>query len=187
MGGMLALHIDEKKMQQGQADSIRDQLEALHAEGFAWALSCCRRDRAEAQDVMQTAYVKVLSGEARFGERSTLRTWWFGVIRRTASERRRRTRLGERIVEALRLSGWKRPQVATPEDDFAAAESHQALRRALSQLAPRQREVLLLVFAHEMTVAQAGEVLGISAGSARQHYDRGKARLRAQLSEESRP
>ncbi|MFN7967035.1 MAG: sigma-70 family RNA polymerase sigma factor [Acidobacteriota bacterium] len=174
-------------MQECQAEAIRERLEALHAESFAWALNCCRRDRMEAEDVLQTAYVKVLGGQARFGERSALRTWWFGVIRRTAAERRRRTRLGARILEALHLTGWKRSPVVTPEDQFAADETHRALHRALSQLATRQRELLLLVFAHEMTVEDAGEVMGISAGTARRHYDRGKARLRGLLAPTVKP
>jgi RNA polymerase sigma-70 factor (ECF subfamily) len=41
--------------------------------------------------------------------------------------------------------------------------------------------VLHLVFAEGMTVEGAAAVMGIGAGSARVHYDRGKKRLRALL------
>jgi len=43
------------------------EVEALHPDAFAWALACCGRDRSLAEEVLQMAYVKVLSGEARFG------------------------------------------------------------------------------------------------------------------------
>jgi RNA polymerase sigma-70 factor (ECF subfamily) len=40
------------------------------------------------------------------------------------------------------------------------------------------------VFYQEMSIAAAAEVLGVSLGTARTHYERGKARLRLLLPEE---
>src|SRR5688572_19986646 len=77
------------------ARSPREQpLEQYHADAFAWAVSCCRGDHVEAEDVLQTSYLKVLDGRAAFRGHSSYKTWLFGVIRRTASEHRRRRLLG---------------------------------------------------------------------------------------------
>ena len=66
------------------------KLEELHAAAFGWALSCCGWDRSAAEDVLQATYLKLLDGRARFDERSSFRTFVFGVIARTAREARRR-------------------------------------------------------------------------------------------------
>jgi RNA polymerase sigma-70 factor (ECF subfamily) len=60
-----------------------------HPSCFGWALLCCRGRREDAEDVLQASYVKVLDGKAVFNGSSSARTFLFGVIRRTASERRR--------------------------------------------------------------------------------------------------
>src|SRR5439155_1510621 len=75
-------------------DDLAAQLEQLHAAAFGWALSCCGWDRSVAEDALQSSYLKILDGRARFAGRSSFRTWVFGVIRRTAQEAQRRALLG---------------------------------------------------------------------------------------------
>jgi RNA polymerase sigma-70 factor (ECF subfamily) len=41
-----------------------------------------------------------------------------------------------------------------------------------------QQEVILMVFYHQMTIEQSAEVLQISLGTARTHYERGKKNLK---------
>jgi len=163
------------------------QIEELHPASFGWALQCCAWDRQEAEDVLQTTYVKILDGRARFDGRSSLKTWLFAVIRRTAAERRR-----SRWARSLLSLHWRDghpdpPPVATPEALAGDLETARALRVALSLLPARQREVLHLVFYQDLTVEEAAQILGVSVGSARTHYHRGKAGLRQRLGEEARP
>ena len=174
-------NIDDRAMDRAE---LEQQLQANHAACFAWALACCDRDRDDAEDVLQTVYVKVLDGKARFEGRAAFRTWLFAVIRRTAAAHRR-----TRWLRRLRFV-----QDDTDHADGHESAEHQLVRservaaliRALVRLAQRQREVLELVFYHDMTIEQAGQTLGISIGSARVHYQRGKKRLYALLGERER-
>ena len=166
---------------------IEAELAAHHAGAFGWALSCCRWDREEALDVLQTAYLQVLDGRARFAGRSSFRTWLFGVIRRTAAGERRRAAL--RRLVPLQLLAGDEPSDGARGADAALIESD-ATRRltdALARLPARQREVLHLVFYQDHTIKEAAEVIGVSLGTARTHYERGKAALRRELLEELAP
>lgn len=158
-------------------------LEDLHAESFGWALACCGRDHDDAEEVLQIAYLKVLAGRAVFDGRSSFKTWLFAVIRRTALERFRWKRTRERVMSVFRVAEYE--DVAA---DVRLERSEMAMRllRALSSLATRQREVLELVFYHDLTIEDAARTLGISLGTARVHYERGKKRLLKQLTEEER-
>lgn len=155
------------------------ELERLHEQCFSWALTCARGRRDEAEDVLQMTYLAIVEGDARFGGQSSLRTWLFAVIRNVAGSRWRRTR---RSLETLaRIAAF-----APHSDPFAKpdmpAENARVLN-ALRALPKRQREVLELVFYRDLSIAEAAQVLRVSLGTARMHYERGKAALRERLAD----
>ena len=161
-----------------------NELERLHQDSFRWALACCSGDREEAREVLQTVYVSVLGGQARFDGNASLKTWLFSVIRRTTLGRRRSL-----IARRALLGRWARnepkpPASADPQIGIEAAEKRARLREAMASLSERQRHVLDLVFYHDLTIEDAAGVMGIGVGSARTHYDRGKRALLQHLTAE---
>jgi RNA polymerase sigma factor (sigma-70 family) len=167
--------------------NVHQELETLHRASFGWALACCRDGRQEAEDVLHAAYVKVLEGRAKFDGRSSFRTWLFGVIRRTALESRRRRWLRGLLLEDSRDVDAGEP--ATPGADELAelSEENRRLALAIQHLSERQRQVLHLVYYQDLTVEEAAQMLGISPGSARTHFARGKERLRTLLQSPEAP
>lgn len=168
-------------MRRNGRSGIQQELEAFHPSSYGWALACCGWNRQEAEEVLQTSYLKAIDGRARFNGHSSTRTWFFAVVKRTAAEQRR-----YRAVRSLALGRWLRSSpepapVPSPERLSREAEEHHRLREMLAHLSPRQRETLHLVFYQELTIEEAAHVLGISVGSARTHYERGKAQLRKML------
>ncbi|MFM2289285.1 MAG: hypothetical protein RL684_2428 [Pseudomonadota bacterium] len=155
----------------------------VHAQCHAWALNCCRGRREEALEVLQTAYVHVLEGRARFDGRSSLRTWMFAVVRNLARSRWRRQLLGRRIELPQDGAAWEAVADPAPahSENAESAATHGRLLAAFEALPARQREVLALVFAHEHSIEQAAAVLGLAVGTARTHYERGKQSLRQRM------
>jgi len=168
-----------------EQSELERELEQLHPESWGWALACCRREREMAEEVLQSAYLTILSGRAKFNGGSSLKTWVFGVIRWTArTERRRRLLWIKRNADSSAVTNVTDPARGV---DSAVEESdrRRSLIAALAGLSRRQREVLQLVFYHDMTIEEAAVVMKVSLGSARTHYDRGKKALAQELALES--
>jgi RNA polymerase sigma-70 factor (ECF subfamily) len=164
-----------------EISELRSQLEQLHAASFGWALSCCRQNHAEAEEVLQTVYLKILQGKARYDGHSKLQTWLFAVIRNTAISERRKAVL--RSVGSV--TPVQRKSTVAPEIELERSDMQRRFQEALQRLPARQRETLHLVFYQELSLSEAAQVMSISVGSARQHYERGKKRLRELLDREA--
>ena len=162
-------------------DAIREQLETLHAESFAWALTCCAFDPAEAEDVLQMSYLKILDNRASYGGHSAFKTWLFGVIRFTAREQRRWAWLRSWRQTTLDAAAQRPSMEMRPDQAAARSKAIARVQTACERLPARQREVIMLVFHHELALDEAAGVMGVSPGSARKHYQRGKEQLRALL------
>ena len=160
---------------------LRAELERHHRESYGWALGCCSRNPAEAESVLSSVYLKVLEGKARYDGRSSFRTWLFAVIRKTAADERRRNVLQWLRLNRLERSGAADRSVENFDKSIYRSEIRLAFRRALAQTPKRQREVLQLVFYHDLSLAEAAQVMNVSLGSARTHYERGKKQLRRQM------
>ena len=166
-----------------ESDELKVVLEQHHPSSFGWAMACCRRDPSEAEEVLQIVYLKVLQGKARFNGTASFKTWLFAVIRKTASDQRRRSLL--RALTTLRVAQQRATDLSEhPEESTYRSELQSMFLSALARLPRRQREVLELVFYHDLNIQEAAAVMSVSLGSARTHYERGKKRLR-QLFEES--
>lgn len=163
------------------SQDLREQLAAEHVQAWRWALVCADRRYELAQDALQNSYLAILDGSARFAGDSSFRTFLFAVIRRQIQRLQRRSWLDQLWPQRVHA------QVAATAPDGASGEhlehSLDAARlwHALRALPARQREVLALVFGHDMPIAQAAVVLDLRLGTARTHYARGKAALRASL------
>ena len=162
-------------------EEIRLRLMELHTDSYVWALRCSDQDRLAAEEILQSVYVKILEGRAVFGGKSSFKTWLFSVIRFTAldfrrDQMRRLTRQNNYLDQLERYAG----------DYHEPDQRIDRLRKKVAELPARQQEVMELLLGHDMTLAEIAGVLNITVGSVRQHYDRGKKKIRELLSKPTR-
>ncbi|MEP0713155.1 RNA polymerase sigma factor [Algoriphagus sp.] len=150
-------------MNHTQLDHI---LKAHHRDAYLWARQCCSFQDEMAKDVLQQAYLKILEGQAKLKDASKAKTWLFSIIRYTAIDEIRKA------GKVVSLTDAYDPMDVIEEIDATDYEG------IIKHLPAMQREVILMVFYHQMTIAQSAEILQIRLGTARTHYDRGKKKLK---------
>jgi RNA polymerase sigma factor (sigma-70 family) len=155
----------------------RSALGAIHEQVFGWALSRCNYEHAVAEDLVQQAYVELLTGRAKFEGRSTLKTFVFSVVQNLSRSRFRRVASRIRLVREVRRNQTDEPVGAPMVDENAA------LWAAVQGLPRRQRDIIELVFCRDMTIEDASRVMGVTTGTGRVHYDRAKKALRINLAD----
>ncbi|GAA4808917.1 sigma-70 family RNA polymerase sigma factor [Streptomyces ziwulingensis] len=129
---------------------------------FALLLRLCDGDRQRAEDLAQETLVRAWQHpEAlRAGGFDSVRPWLLTVARRLAidARRARQARPAEVGDAVLRNA----PACADHAERAAAALD---VREAVKTLTPHHRDVLVLVYFHGASVAEAAAALGIPAGT----------------------
>jgi RNA polymerase sigma-70 factor (ECF subfamily) len=101
--------------------------------------------------------------------------WLFTIGRHVLANHRRSSRRSEELVRRLR----EELAIATVP---AGEGSTPMVDEAMEALAPEQRELVRLVHWEGFGVAEAGQILGVGASTARSRYATARERLRRSLS-----
>ncbi|HEY8372471.1 MAG TPA: SigE family RNA polymerase sigma factor [Pseudonocardiaceae bacterium] len=130
-------------------------------------------DWHRAEDVLQTALIKLY------------RSW--SRIRDTTAEAYARQVVVRTLIDESRRFRWRRERTTdtVPETVAPAVEVEDGLdvRRALEQLPPRQRAVVVLRYWDDLSIEETARVLGCAPGTVKSQAAKGLAALRRLLAE----
>jgi RNA polymerase sigma-70 factor, ECF subfamily len=138
------------------------------------------RSRAEAEDVVQDVFVRVLEHRRSLVTVRDMRVWLVRIAWNLAIDRRRR-RQPEQMDELFARSLVARSVAADKALD--EAQRMTAVLRELERLPKAERHVLVLSAIDELGTAEMAEVLGRSESAVRALLFRARARLRERLEE----
>jgi RNA polymerase sigma-70 factor (sigma-E family) len=168
-------------------DEAVDLLFRAHYRDFLRLAFCLLGQRAAAEDAVQDAFVSAYDHWAKLRDPDAA----VAYVRSAVINRcRSRVRDGFRESNGLRMLLADRTQVEpgavpdeSPEDVAVARSEHSRLSRAVRRLPRRQREVVVCRYYLELSVAETAQVLGIAAGSVKQHAHRGVETLTKNVGE----
>ena len=135
------------------------------------------RNRQEAEDVTQEAFLKAYRELAAYDLSRSFRSWLYAIATNTG-------------LNALRKQRRRR-ETPFEEAEYAETGPNPVARNALkeeiaailAELTPRDALLLQLHYAEGMSIREAGDVVGLSEGTAKTALCRARKRMREMLTE----
>lgn len=163
----------------GSAEAF-GQLYARHRDGLWRFLLAWSGDAHLAEDVLQDAFVAVMTRGPMAAEAFHFRAYLYRAAMNRARDvfrRRGYETLADSDDGVQQLAAAGRQEVAFTE----RVEARDALARALDRLSPEQRAALSLHYFADLPVQQVADVLGVPVGTVKTRLARSYPRLLAEL------
>jgi RNA polymerase sigma-70 factor (ECF subfamily) len=143
-------------------DRYRDRVHAI-------ALHYLKGDGDAAQDAVQEVFVRFFRGAGAFRAEARLSTYLYRAVANACVDELRRRR---RFVFVGDLPEPMHPAVETAPDG-----ADPALQRAVHDLSPKLRMVVLMRYYDDLSYDEIGDALGVSAGTVASRLSRAHAAL----------
>jgi RNA polymerase sigma-70 factor (ECF subfamily) len=165
-----------QRIAKGDASAVQECMETYG--NLVWSLA--RRyseSAADAEDATQEIFLDIWKSAGRFDPERGKETTFIATIAR------------RRLIDRVRAAG-RRPETEEYDDDAAteyavpaedaapAAADVATAQRALAQLKPEQREILMLGIVEGLTHSEIATRIGKPLGTVKTHMRRGLVRLR---------
>lgn len=160
----------------------RHQQKAYHiAFGFA-------RDREEAKDLSQEAFLKAFSYLKNFDGRSSFYTWFYRIVVNVCLDYKRRTKRGpagefDESVENQIEPSHTPSQPLAPEQHVLAGQMSREVAAALEKLPAKQRMAFILKNNQGLSIREIAETMETAEGTVKVHLHRAVTALRQSLAQ----
>ena len=134
-------------------------------------------DRDDADEALQSAFVRAYRGLAAFRDRDRFGSWLFQIlVNECRTLAARRARRGQRFVRDDGIA-----PIASTDHPESAAATLAEIQHALDQLEAEQREAFLLKHVEELSYDEMADLTGAGVSALKMRVKRACARLRELL------
>jgi len=170
----------------GDAAAFEELVNRYEAKIFRLTMNITR-NREDAEDAMQDAFLKAYAHLKNFHEDSRFYTWLVRIAANEALMRLRKRRPnqfsldepieGDDALMPQQLEDWG----PSPEQRFAQTEMHEILSNVIDTLEPDFRVVFVLRDIEELSTEETAKTLGISIPAVKSRLLRARLKLRQKL------
>jgi RNA polymerase sigma-70 factor (ECF subfamily) len=153
------------RCQSGEPGAFEDLIATMEKPLLYFAMSLTGNEDT-ALDVLQDAWFKVFRGIHKLNDPGALRSWLYSITHGIAVDRIRRNYSREQ-AEKIQLEDFQEAEEPSFADEDAAA-----IHQALSELGLKHREVPVLHFLEDLSIAEIAAIVKCSEGTvkSRIHY-----------------
>jgi RNA polymerase sigma-70 factor (ECF subfamily) len=178
-----------KEFLKGNEDSLRE-LFGRHLSSVYSFISHLSSRQADADDVVQEAFVKVWKNLKRYDPSKPFRTWLFTIAKNTLLDHVKKQKQFVFSLDDKDSDGqpWNEPldEKPLPDEVLSNDESEKKIFELVDELVPAQKAVILLHVTEGMTFKEIGEILDTPMETVKTRYRRGVRILYEKLSGQGR-
>ena len=167
------------RARRGDADAFEQLVVAYRDQVFRLALRMCGSE-TDADEVAQEAFLSAWKALPNFRGESQFSTWLYQLTTHAAIDLMRREKRQIAADDITEVSAAD--PAPSPQQQAEQSEQREIVRDAILQLAPEQREVVVLRFMEELSYEEIGAVLKLPSGTVKSRLNRAKAQLKEILS-----
>lgn len=176
------------ELKSGEPESMERALVLVQQTAFSFSMKVCGH-REDAEDTAQETLLRTVRELPHFDSPEALAVWLYKVARSRCLMSRRRSKfapkqdlsLDELFPDRSELEALTASSEGGPEQQLLRAESREELQRAVLQLPPDYRMVLVLHDMEELSTQEVANITGLREGTVRVRLHRARVFLRNQL------
>ncbi len=175
-------------LQRNSPEAIEEAISLLQNTVYSFSMKVCGHQE-DAEDTMQEVLFRSLPHLARIKEPRALAVWLYTVTRNRCWRMRRKgantptqmIALDELMPNEAELGRLLADAAQGPEDDAVQAEQANLLHKAVLQIPPPLRMVLVLHDMEELDTDQVAAILGLKSGTVRVRLHRARLLVRKEM------
>src|SRR5512133_2462484 len=169
--------------QAGDPKALEEIIQRHQRRVYRFGLKMCR-DPEDAKDVLQETLIAATRTLRDFRGASSISTWLYTIARSFCIKHRRRSKFAPEQEESLeaREPGLEARQVVDPnrtaDDELAGRQVEGALEKAIGDLDPMYREVLVLRDVEGLSAPEVAEIMGLTVEAVKSRLHRARLAIR---------
>ena len=173
--------------QKGQGEAFEVLVERYKQKAYYIAFDFTR-DREEAKDLSQEAFLRAFTHLKSFDLRASFYTWFYRILVNLCLDyRRRRGRISWETLDEKTDKAGERSEMAgaipSPDQEVIAVEVSRRIGAALAALPPKQRTAFILKNHQGLSIHDIAKVMQSAEGTVKVHLHRAVTTLRQKLAE----
>ena len=146
------------------------------------------RDREEAKDLSQEAFLRAYTHLKNFDGRSGFYTWFYRILVNICLDYRRRQKRGaaeefDETIESQIEPSHPTGNPVSPDQQIIAGQLSRKVGEALELLPPKQRTAFILKNHEGLSIREIAEIMQTAEGTVKVHLHRAVRALRENLAE----
>ena len=139
---------------------------------FAYRLT---GNEADASDLTQEAFIRVFRAWRSFRPGTSFLSWIYRIVTNLHRDELRRRK--GRYQEEMPGDGHRPPSIE-PIEEYVESQLSEPVSKALAELGPEQRRIVLLADVEECSYQEIGQIVGCSVGTVWSRLHRARGQLR---------